>query len=227
MPYSNSYIDKYTKDLAKSLSNIMIDLAKGKVPKKVTIFHEMIQSDLPDSEKYLRRLRDEAQTVIGAGLTTTAWSLTNGSFYVLDNPKVLEKLRKELWDAIPDIHAPDAFAYSKLENLPYLRGCVREGIRLSLGVSARNPRLWPTPLEYEQWVIPPGVPVSMTTCDVHFNKDLYPKPTEFVPERWLGNPKAPDGSSMERYFVPFGKGPRQCLGIKYVSFVYFPCPTSY
>jgi cytochrome P450 len=196
------------------LSNIKLDLANGKLPPKATIFHELIQSDLPESEKYVRRLQDEAQTVVGAGLTTTAWSLTNAVFYILSTPGVLEKLRKELFNAIPDINAPDAFSFSKLENLPYLRGCVREGIRLSRGVVSRNPRIWTTPLEFQNWVIPPNVPVSMTICDVHFNEEIYPKPKEFMPERWLNNPKAPDGSSMERYWVPFGKGPRQCLGIK-------------
>jgi cytochrome P450 len=214
----NSDVNHYIKDLGAKLSRVMIDLAKGKIPNKVTVFHEMIQSDLPESEKYLRRLRDEAQTLVGAGLTTTAWSLTNASFYLLDNPTVLEKLRKELWEAIPDLSAPDAFAHQKLENLPYLRGCIREGIRLSHGVTGRNPRIWDTPLRFNEWTIPPGIPVSMTVTDVHFNEELYPKPKEFIPERWLNNPKAPDGSSMERYFVAFGKGPRQCLGIKYVSF---------
>ena len=58
----------------------------------------------------------------------------------------------------------------------------------------------------------------MTIMDVHFDEKIYPKPKEFVPERWLGDPKAPDGNSLDRYFVAFGKGPRLCLGIKYVSF---------
>ena len=87
---------------------------------------------------------------------------------------------------------------------------------MSHGGSGRNPRIWTTPLEYRDWLIPPNVPVSMTITDVHFNNEIYPKPDEYEPERWAGNPKAPDGSSLERYFVAFGKGPRQCLGIKYV-----------
>jgi cytochrome P450 len=70
------------------------------------------------------------------------------------------------------------------------------------------------PLEFNEWVIPPGTPVSMTIMDVHFDKELYPKPYDFVPERWVGNRKAPDGESTEKYWVAFGKGPRACLGIK-------------
>jgi cytochrome P450 len=61
-----------------------------------------------------------------------------------------------------------------------------------------------------------GTPISMTLMDVTFNEKLYPKPNDFVPERWLRNPKAPDGESLEKYWVAFGKRQRNCLGIKYV-----------
>ena len=159
-------------------------------------------------------MRDETQAIVGAGLTTTAWSLTNACFYIIENLDVQEKLHKELVEAIPDIYADDAFNFQKLEGLPYLRGCVKEGIRLSTGVSGRNHRIWKTGLPYRDWIIPPGTTVSMNHQDILFNEEIFPKPREIVPERWIGNPKTSDGSSLERYFVPFGKGDKQCLGIK-------------
>jgi cytochrome P450 len=174
----------------------------------------MLTHNLPPEEFAPRRMRDEAQTVVGAGLTTTAWSLSNGCFYLIENKEAQEKLRKELLDAIPDLHAPDAFNFRKLEGLPYLRGCVKESIRLSIGVSGRNARIWKTLLPYRDWVIPSGTTVSMNHQDILFNEDIFPDPQEIVPERWAGNPKAPDGNSLEQYFVAFGKGDRQCLGIK-------------
>lgn len=101
------------------------------------------------------------------------------------------------------------------ETLPYLRGCIKEGIRLSLSVSARNPRVLNEPLMWREWVIPAGTPISMTIADVYLNDDYFPEATTFKPERWLGDaPKAPDGNPLEKYFVAFGKGPRSCLGIK-------------
>jgi cytochrome P450 len=78
------------------------------------------------------------------------------------------------------------------------------------------PRLIDAPVPYGDWIIPPATPISMTILDVQFNETLYPKPHDFVPERWFGSPKAPDGESMEKYWVAFGKGPRNCIGIKYV-----------
>jgi cytochrome P450 len=72
-------------------------------------------------------------------------------------------------------------------------------------------------LQFGDYVIPPYTPVSMTTADVHHDEKIYKDAKKFVPERWMGDsPKALNGESLEKYFVAFGKGPRSCLGIKYV-----------
>lgn len=42
------------------------------------------------------------------------------------------------------------------------------------------------------------------------HKDAFEHPERFEPERWL----VKDASALEKYFVPFAKGPRSCLGIK-------------
>jgi cytochrome P450 len=191
-----------------------VGLKQGKIPGRPTIFYEMLTQDVPKEELDPTRMRDEAQTIVGAGLTTTAWCLTNACYYIAENPEIQAKLHKELVEAIPDINAPDAFNYLKLESLPYLRGCVKEGIRMAIGVSGRVHRIWKTRLPYREWVIPPGTIVSMNHTDIMFDPEIFPQPMEIVPERWEGHPKAPDGSSLERYFVAFGKGDRHCLGIK-------------
>lgn len=118
-------------------------------------------------------------------------------------PQLVAKLRAEIATAeVP-------YDWRQLEKLPLLNGCVHESIRLSHGVVTRDPRLAPdTELQYGQWTIPRNTPVSMTTVDVLMNGDIFPNPEAFVPERWIGSP------DLERYFVPFGKGSRQCLGIK-------------
>lgn len=43
------------------------------------------------------------------------------------------------------------------------------------------------------------------------HSDAFENPGKFEPERWLD-----EGGSgaVEKYFVPFSKGPRSCLGIK-------------
>ncbi|KAI0866422.1 putative cytochrome P450 [Xylaria cubensis] len=199
------------KNLALKIKNIM----DGKAPidtEHPTIFTELLGSDLPLQEKSLKRLGGEAQQLIGAGLETVSWAMTTTVFHLLDKPDILRKLDAELKEAIPDPAViPDAVY---LERLPYLTGCIREGIRLSTGVSVRLPRISrDRPSKYKDWMIPAGTPVSMTTIDVLYDERIFHNPHDFVPERWLNNAKTDSGEPLTRFFVPFGKGPRMCIGI--------------
>lgn len=212
------------KDLQSKISTIIQAHEKGQESTPTnhpTIFDEVLRSKLPASEKTVRRLGSEAQQMIGAGVETVAWALTTSVFYIVASPACLAKLRAELISAIPDPAVlPSSTA---LEKLPYLAACVKEGIRLSTGVSVRLPRVSPArEITYRDergriWTIPRGTPVSMTTLDVLRDEDVFGgDANKFVPERWLGTPPRTKktGESLSRYFVPFGKGPRMCIGIK-------------
>ncbi|KAF2207819.1 hypothetical protein CERZMDRAFT_114988 [Cercospora zeae-maydis SCOH1-5] len=204
------------KDLRNKIASERTKVENGEKEQEYpTIFHTLLlDPNLPESEKTNLRFAEEAQLFLGAGIETTSWSLSQTFYYVLSNPQIYAKLKSELREAIPDVTAFEAFSYARLESLPYLRGCLKEGVRLSLSVSARNPRVLSQPLAWKDWVIPAGTPISMTIADVQLNDDYFVEASTFKPERWLGeSPKAPDGSPLERYFVAFGKWPRSCLGI--------------
>lgn len=182
-----------------------------------TVFSEILRGDLPPEQKSDIRLQDEAQLIIGAGLATTGWTLSVGTFYLLSNPDVLARLTKELKDALPNASLADAstpLEWTELEKLPYLSACIREAVRLSYSTTSRNARLFSKPIQYGQWTIPAKTPVSMSIYFLNHDEEIYPNSYSFVPERWLGSPKTKNGSSLDRYFVGFGKGTRSCLGIK-------------
>lgn len=116
-------------------------------------------------------------------------------------------------EAIPNVSESGAFNYEKLERLPFLTGCVKEGIRISDPVSGRLHRVFHEPLLYRNWEIPPETTVSMNVADVTLNDSVFPDAKDYNPERWLpGAAKAADGASLESYLVSFSKGPRMCLG---------------
>jgi cytochrome P450 len=58
-----------------------------------TIFHEILESDIPNEEKSFERLWQEAQVIIGAGADTTVNAFTVTHFHLLDNPDILKKLQ--------------------------------------------------------------------------------------------------------------------------------------
>ncbi|RDW57462.1 hypothetical protein BP6252_13800 [Coleophoma cylindrospora] len=170
-----------------------------------TIFHEILNSKLPDAEKNPLRLAGEAVVLIGAGTITTAWNITVAAYYLVSHPAVLLKLKQELEAAIPE-RETDA-QLSTLEQLPYLTGVIKETLRLSNSVTGPNPRIAPLEaLQYREWTIPAGTPVSMSARDIHYDEKVFPDARAFKPERWVEDPK------LNRFLVAFSKGSRACLG---------------
>ena len=174
-----------------------------------TIFHQLLNNEVPAEEKSLGRLNDEAITVIGAGMVTTANVLAVASYHVLEQPPILHHLRTELQAVMPD---PEVLApLPQLEQLPYLTAVINEGLRTSYGIVHRLQRVAPDrALVFKDWTIPPGTAVSMSGFMLHTNPDIFPEPYEFRPERWLQQDSA---ARLQKYMVAFSKGTRACQGV--------------
>ncbi|KAJ5725300.1 ABC transporter [Penicillium malachiteum] len=95
-----------------------------------------------------------------------------------------------------------------LERLPYLSAVIKEGVRITGVVASRLPRISPEDtLFFDNWVITPGTPVSMSNHFILRDPNIFPDPLMFVPERWMES-----SQSLEKYLVPFSKGSQGCLG---------------
>lgn len=150
------------RDLKEQIGKIVN--GEEKKSEHTTIFQEVLESDLPEREKTLDRLEDEAFGVMGAGTETTAWALTTAAYHLISQPGKMTRLQDELKVALPDPTAP--LDWLHLEKLPYLSACITEAIRMSYGVVSRLPRISPKkPFKYKNWNIPAGTPVSMTIVD--------------------------------------------------------------
>lgn len=222
-------------EMERQIADVLANRKQGtKETGRKTVFSEMVGSDLPPHELRPKRLLQEAQSLIGAGFETTAWSLTIGTFHILDNPSVLSRLKAELKEAMPD--PQHILPLGELEKLPYLTAVSKEGkhinsllttghlpltahrplvLRIAFGGVERLPRIDRTgAMTFEQWTIPPGTPVSMDQYHMHTNERVFPEPSLFRPERWLGDPKGPDGiKPLTSYLTTFGRGTRMCLGL--------------
>ncbi|KAI1744418.1 benzoate 4-monooxygenase cytochrome P450 [Xylaria scruposa] len=172
-----------------------------------TIFSEILDSELPPEEKSVGRLNAEAFLTLGAGTDPTTRNLTVTIYYILTDPAILKRAMDELKTLMP--HPASAVTLAKLDSLPFFCACITEGLRLTNAVSTRAPRISPDhDIKYKQWIIPKGTPVMQSLYLTHMNSNIFPEPEIFKPDRWLDNP-----SLKTRYFMAFGRGTRNCLGI--------------
>jgi cytochrome P450 family 135 len=140
-------------------------------------------------------LRDELVTVIGAGHETTATALAWAVERLLRTPRVLERLRAELADGREE----------------YLDAVVKETLRVRPVITDVARKLT-EPAELGGYTLPAGTFVLPAIIAIHHREDLYPRPFEFRPERFL------EGQGEGYAWIPFGGGVRRCLGASFAQY---------
>ncbi|KAI5464211.1 cytochrome P450 [Mariannaea sp. PMI_226] len=155
----------------------------------------------------------EGQLLVEGGTLTTSWAMSLATFHLLKRPDTLRKLRDELFEVIPD--PKETLSLSKLENLPYLCGVVKEALRLSIGTSSRLARVAPNETlvfhdreNDKEWQLPPGSVVGMSPYKTVMDENIFYDARGFHPERWVE-----DGERLEKYLSIFCSGNRVCLGM--------------
>jgi cytochrome P450 len=141
-----------------------------------------------------REVRDELLTLIIAGYETTtnglAWALER----LLRSPEKLERLTAEV-EAGDDL---------------YLDAVVREALRARPVIPVVARHLAET-VELGGYVIPAGRTLMVSIYLVHTDRETYPEPEQFRPERFLAG--TPEGAA----WIPFGGGVRRCLGARFAE----------
>lgn len=148
-------------------------------------------------------LVDECMTLFLAGHETTAAALTWTWYLLTQNQEVLEKLRTEVNDVLGD--APVTF--EALADMPYTDWVIKETLRLyppawSVG------RVATEDFELGTRQVKKGTVILLSPYLMQHSAEFFPDPERFWPERW-----ADDQPQPHRYaYIPFGAGPRICLG---------------
>ena len=137
-------------------------------------------------------VRDELFTMLAAGHETTATELAFAFELLMRNPAVRSRLRDELEAGRDDT---------------YLDAVVKEALRIRPVIPGVGRVVRSEPFRLNGYVIPPGVEINPSIRMIHHRADLYPQPSSFRPERFVGA-DAPDTYT----WLPFGGGIRRCIG---------------
>ncbi|KAM3568323.1 hypothetical protein VYU27_009551, partial [Nannochloropsis oceanica] len=164
------------------------------------------------NESIFRNIND----IFMAGSDTTATTISASLYEIIRRPQIKTRVLAEL--ANLDINDSAQMSPSVLsERLPFLDMCIRETLRL-YPVAINLSRVAAKDTVLGGFKIPKGATVAPSVKNLHHDTAIWgPDAREYRPERWEserlegGLPKGvPQGA-----YVPFGAGPRVCLGLRF------------
>lgn len=161
---------------------------------------------LDDSE-----IRDQVDTLIGAGYDTTASALAWLLWRAVTEPGVWQRLRDEADDILGPADGPaEAPDEATLGRLQYAQRVVHESLRLHpAGLIAV--RLAHDELRIDNMVIAAGSLVVWSPYLAGRDPGSWAEPQRFDPDRYLDLSEQQQRLT-DQAWVPFGRGPHMCLG---------------
>lgn len=147
---------------------------------------------------------------------TSSQVIANTLHSLGENERVQQKLREEIQETIKEYGEIDFDIL--MDKMPYLNQVFIEATRLHPPIPVTSRHCIESidmPIEDNRTIrIEKGTVIIIPIWSTHHNKDYYPDPMEFRPERF-----DPQNGGVKRFtdegiFIPFGAGPRICLGMR-------------
>lgn len=158
----------------------------------------------------------EALTQLIAGSDTISNTACAIFYWILHGErstpgKIVPRLQQELDEVIGP--KEDIASYSQVKDLPFLRRCIDEAMRLHSTSAIGLPRLVADNnggIEFDGCYFPPGTVLSVPSYTIHHMEEIWGTDIEeFKPDRWHHlTPR------QKVCFNPFSYGPRACVGQK-------------
>ncbi|CAH0477875.1 unnamed protein product [Peronospora belbahrii] len=166
----------------------------------------------------LKLMRDFAVSLLAAGRETTATTISWVILMLNRYPKVLEQVRHELKNKLPDL-ASGKMCTPSLEDiqpLVYLEATIRETLRLFPVVTVTGRSATRDVWLYDGTFIKAGTRVILPHYSMGRMTTVWgPDANEFKPERWLDSTMNRTKAASPFKFSVFLGGPRICLGMKF------------
>ncbi|GFR14352.1 cytochrome P450 4c3 [Trichonephila clavata] len=178
--------------------------------KRKSFMDLMMELHFETQELSEKDIRDEVNTFIGAGYESVSVTIRWALFLIGLHPDIQEKIHEEL-DRIFGSDVGRDITESDLNDLKYLDCVLKETQRLypAVPMFARSLKKDSNICGYS---IPKGSTCVVLLYFLHRDKEVFPDPERFDPDRFL-----PENAVIipECGFIPFSSGPRNCIGQKF------------
>ncbi|CAA0841109.1 Protein LUTEIN DEFICIENT 5- chloroplastic [Striga hermonthica] len=175
-----------------------------------SILHFLLASGDDVSSK---QLRDDLMTLLIAGHETSAAVLTWTFYLLAKEPSIMAKLQDEV-DSVLGDRFPTVDDVKKLK---YTSRVINESLRLY----PQPPVLIRRSLEEDvlgKYRIKRGEDLFISVWNLHHSRDHWEDAEKFNPERWPLDGPSPNETNQNFSYLPFGGGPRKCIGDMFASY---------
>lgn len=151
-----------------------------------------------------RLLRDEVMTLLLAGHETTANALSWCLVQLAADHASRHRLERE----VDEVTGGREVTPDHLGRMPFVEAVLKETMRLHPPAYLVG-RYTLRDLEVEKAFLPAGTLVLVNIYGIHRSPKLFREPERFLPDRFM---PANDALIPKRAYMPFGTGPRTCIG---------------
>jgi len=152
-------------------------------------------------------IRDQMLTLLIAGHDTSTALLAWAIYSLTSHPHAMLLAQEEV-DTVLGDQVP---SHELIGRLVYLEQVINETLRLYPPIHVSN-RLVVEELEFNGYRIPSGHRLMFSIYLTHHDKNHWPQPERFDPQRF-----APGVGRLPYTFIPFGGGPRNCIGAAFAQ----------
>ncbi|PIA24843.1 hypothetical protein AQUCO_19100002v1, partial [Aquilegia coerulea] len=155
-------------------------------------------------------LRAVILDIFVAGTDTTYSTLEWAMAELANHPVAMKKVQEEVQKVIGNTTKVNESDTSKMD---YFNCVIKETLRMHPAVVLSLPRVSTSSSVIEGYQIPDKTRVIVNLWAICRDPEVWDKPNEFIPERFMNNPIDFRGKDFE--FIPFGAGRRGCPGLTF------------
>jgi len=204
----NLKLSKARKTLHQTIDQIIQSRMKpnGEIDDNGDMMSMLLLAEYEDGSKMSpKQVMDELITLFVAGHETTSNALSWAFYLLAKHPEIQTKLQTEL-DAVLKGKTAE---FSNLSDLIYTEMVIKESMRLLPPVWTLNTRQANEDTIIGDYLFPQDKVIFISPFANHTNPKYFPNPEKFDPERF----SAENEKSIPKHvYIPFGTGPRVCIG---------------
>ena len=217
--FIRSVISFFRQEMAffvAAASEIVEERKKSPTKRRNDLLHLILAAhDEPAVQGVSRFSDDEVKaqliTWLLAGYQTSSNTLAFTAYHLAMDADVQERLRCEVEIGVQTYR--DLALYDLVNEIEYLDCVINESMRLCPPLHIFDRKCEETCEINERLTIPSGMDVIVPIYALHHDPEAWPDPEVYDPERFRGPAK---DTRHPFQFLPFGAGPRNCIGMKYV-----------